>query len=331
MIPDPAPEPPLAAVTIDVDSLRFYRQIHGLAAPAGAAAQTLATDPIYTIALPRFWALVEEARIPPTLFLIGADAPAHPAAFAPARALGAEIANHSFAHDYRLTAATPEAIADDLARAHAALAPLAPGGEVCGFRAPGYNTSAPLLEGVRALGYRYDSSLLPSPAYFAARAAAIRLYAALGRPSRSLAGDVRAFAGPQTPYWAEPARPWRRAEDGILELPMACDPLTRLPLFGTSWVLAPARLRDGALRRALARLPLLNFEMHAIDLLDASDPGVGTDLAAAQRDLRVPARTKIEAFRTLFRTLADRARVSTLGGAAAALAAGWRAGANPVD
>ena len=47
-----------AAITIDVDSLRFYREIHGL--PDGPDED----DPIYTIAMPRFWELIEEASVP---------------------------------------------------------------------------------------------------------------------------------------------------------------------------------------------------------------------------------------------------------------------------
>ena len=44
-----------AAVTIDVDSLRFYRAIHG----RSGAPLPLSEDPIYTVALERFYALSE--------------------------------------------------------------------------------------------------------------------------------------------------------------------------------------------------------------------------------------------------------------------------------
>ena len=66
-----------AAFTIDVDSIRHYYDIHGLPQPEAG------TDPIYTIAMPRFWALIREFGIPATLFLIGKDAPEYAEYFTP--------------------------------------------------------------------------------------------------------------------------------------------------------------------------------------------------------------------------------------------------------
>jgi peptidoglycan/xylan/chitin deacetylase (PgdA/CDA1 family) len=294
-----------AAITIDVDSLRFYREIHGL--PPLEPRE----DPIYRTALPRFFALLEEARVPATLFLIGEDAALHLDAFAPARPLGCEIASHTYAHDYRITARSKVEIDRDLARAEQALSPLAD--RIEGFRAPGYNVSPALLECVVARGYAYDSSLLPAPAYWAGRALAIARYAAGRRPSRSLIGDARAFAGPVEPYRTTPSRPWRKSERGaLLEIPVACEPTTRIPLLGTWWTMMPEGAREKLLARAIRKLPCINFEMHPIDLLDRSDPGVPSDLAAAQPDLRVRAEEKRRAFRNLFRRLRAETDVMTL-------------------
>jgi peptidoglycan/xylan/chitin deacetylase (PgdA/CDA1 family) len=288
---------PRAAITIDVDSLRFYREIHGLP-PLGEAED----DPIYTIAMPRFWELITEAGIPATLFLIGQDAPRYRSSFEAAKATGSEIANHSFSHDYRLTKRSAESIADDLSRADDVLRPLSPSGRIAGFRAPGYNTSKTVMKVVADLGYVYDSSLLPSPLYFLARLLAITGYAILGRPSRSLIGNFFAYAGTLLPHTI----------GTLVEIPMACEPWTRVPIFGTSWVLASDAMRRFSLKSALTRLPVFNFEMHAIDLLDATDRGVGADLAAAQRDLKVPVADKMRAFRGLFSELKTSATMSTL-------------------
>jgi peptidoglycan/xylan/chitin deacetylase (PgdA/CDA1 family) len=295
-----------AAITIDVDSLRFYREIHGL--PPG----DLGDDPIYRVALPRFFEMLDEIRVPATLFLIGEDAVAHKDAFAPVRKLSCEIASHSFSHDYRLTERSKAEIDRDLQRAEEALAPLS-GGPIEGFRAPGYNVSAELLECVVARGYVYDSSLLPAPAYWAARALAIGRYAVAKRPSRSLVGRPLAFAGPLDPYRTTPSRPWKPSERGaLLEIPIACEPTTRLPLIGTAWTAMPRMARDALLDRALRKLSCINFEMHAIDLLDRSDRGVPSDLAGSQLDLRTPVSQKRSALRDLFRRLRDQADVVTL-------------------
>lgn len=297
----------LGAITIDVDSIRCYRAIHGLPdAP-------LDEDPIYTTAVPRFIALLEEVGCPATFFLIGADAPAHADAFAPLAELGCEVASHSHEHDYRLSTRAASEIAADLDTADEALRPLAPDGRVHGFRAPGYNTSPAMLEAVAARGYRYDSSLLPSPLYFAARAAAIASYRLRGRTSSSLVGRAEAFAGPRAPYRTTAARPWRRDRRGpLLELPMAVDPLTRTPLIGTFLATMPRAVFDGMVDLALMRSRLFNFELHAIDLLDETDEGVPAEVAAAQPDLRVPFAEKRDRFSRLFEKLKTRTRVATL-------------------
>jgi hypothetical protein len=298
-----------AAVTIDVDSLRFYRAIHG----RSGTPLPLAEDPIYTVALERFYALIEAVRAPATLFVVGADAPAHPQAFARARALGCELASHSYAHDYRLSRQAPAAIAEDLRQADVAIAALA-GAPVRGFRAPGYNVTPALLEAVRALGYRYDSSLLPAPAYFAARAAAIAVYGRLGRPSASLAGDVRQFLGPlDGPYPMHPEHPWDPTDGGsLLELPMAVDPLTRTPLIGTTITTLPERVVRAGVRAALAKSSCFVLELHAIDLLDASDHPALAELAADQRDVRVPVKTKLARLGAVLAQLGEARRFRTL-------------------
>lgn len=303
-----------ASITIDVDSLRFYHQIHGLLArPPGE-------DPIYQTALPRFFELLHEAKVPATLFLVAEDAALHAPRFESVAASGSEVASHSFHHDYRLSQKPKAEIAADLAAADRALRPLNADRPLRGFRAPGYNLSPALLEAVVELGYQYDSSLLPAPAYFAARAAAIGLYRLRGQPSRSLVGRLAQFAGPTRPYRIRPEAAWTEVLDGpLLELPMAVEPTTRTPLIGTSLAALPEPVWDRLLSRALSRLSFFNFEMHAIDLLDATDHPSLAELAPFQRDLKVPARTKLTRFLTLFRRLRDAGEVRTLAEHAAAL------------
>lgn len=299
--------PRVAAITIDVDSLRHYLGIHGLRAPAPE------DDPIYTVAMPRFFELIEGAGVPATLFLIGEDVRPHYGALGRVSDLGCEVASHSYGHAYRLFEWSRHAIDGELARAEAALAPLSPNQPIRGFRAPGYNTSPTLLSALVERGYQYDSSLLPAPTYWAARAAAILRYRVSGQPSASRVGRAQAFAGPLQPYLTEADRYWRPCAGGpLLELPMACVPGLRLPLIGTSWVLMPESVRARLLTVSLRGLEVFNFEMHAIDLLDGTDPGVPAALVAAQPDLRVGVRDKMAAFSRLFRRLAEDRPVHTL-------------------
>ena len=168
----------LGAVTIDVDTLGCYRAIHGLPARDDEA------DPIYAIALPRFLDVMDRLGVSATLFVIGQDLErsAHRELLASAHARGHEVASHSFAHDYHLSRQPHDVIASDLQRADDAIA-RATGERPVGFRAPGYNQSDTLLDVIEELGYVYDSSYFPTPAYFAARAAAS--WAAGSRQTRS--------------------------------------------------------------------------------------------------------------------------------------------------
>lgn len=296
-----------AAVTIDVDSLAHYRAIHGLSAFSDEA------DPIYTIAMPRFWELIEGAGVPATLFLIGADAPQYAEMFAPVVSSGSEVASHSHHHDYRLIERTPEEIAADLHAADTALIPLNGGRRPVGFRAPGYNVSPALLETVAKLGYSYDSSFLPSPMYYAGRWTMIRAYALAGRASRSLSGNLRQWVGPLAPHRIDPSAPFRPDDKGsLVELPMACEPISRMPLFGTLWTTAAKPVCNAMLRSALSKLDCINFEMHAIDLLDRNDHPALPALAEHQRDLQVPSKEKLQRFKTLFHRLANERDVLTL-------------------
>ncbi len=302
------------ALTIDVDALPFYRRIHG-----GDATARLDDDPVYTLGMPRFFALAAKHGLRPTVFFVGADAPRFSAALRPGLAeTKAEIASHSFTHDYHLSTRTAAAIDADLAAAEDALE-AAFGARPVGFRAPGYNVSPQLLAVVAARGYGYDSSLLPAPGYWGLRAAAIGAYALLGRPSGSLVGPGPQFAGPLTPYRAGPEAPWSpRAGGPLVELPMAVEPRTRTPFIGTTITTFPRALVDAAARQ-VTRLPLVNLELHAIDLVDASDHPALAELAGAQRDVRVPVREKLARLDSVLGILTQTHAPTTLAEAARAV------------
>jgi hypothetical protein len=138
---------------------------------------------------------------------------------------------------------------------------------------------------VRERGYLYDSSLLPSPPYYAAKAAAIFSYALRGRRSLSiLGGALQLFArrGPQL---------WR----GLRELPIATTPGLRVPVIGTVVLALPRTARWGFSGGHF------NLELHGIDLLDRSD--VPVPIASAQPGLRLPAAEKVKRLRELLGSL----------------------------
>lgn len=290
----------LAAISIDLDEVHCYSAIHGLEPLEGPAASA-----IYAKAVPRFEALFDELGVAATFFAIAADTATPVAAEALRRlaAAGHEIASHSLDHLYDLTrqdrATQERQVVESLDRLEAVS-----GARPVGFRAPGYTVTDQLLEVVAEAGLRYDSSVFPCPPYYGAKVAAIgaiRLRAALGRgrPSRSIVDDPRVLSAPADPYRL--GRPYWRRGDGLLELPIGVTRGPRLPYIGTSVVLAGERGADW-LSRAMVGRPLVNLELHGIDLADAEADGLQA-LAPHQPDLRVSAEGKERALRAAIHRL----------------------------
>ncbi len=261
----------LWSVSVDLDGLGCYAAIHGLPLKLDDGALRAVPE----AALLRFCELFDSLRVAATFFAIGGEIGYAPQTLKKAFAQGHEIGSHSFAHDYALSRRPAAEIARDLMKCEEALA-AAGLPQPRGFRAPGYTLSRPLLETVRARGYAYDSSLLPSPLYYAAKACAVAWHALRGRKSQSIVGPPAQLFGRRGPH--------RR--QGVRELPVATLPLLRFPVIGTFVLEAPWLARGGFAGGHL------NLELHGIDALDASD--VPREIAEAQPGLRTPAREKLQ-------------------------------------
>ena len=278
----------LCAVSVDLDEIPNYFGIHGLAEPEGPAS-TL----VYDVAIDRLLALGRELEVPLTLFAIGSDLsrPASAAKLRAARDAGCEIANHTLDHRYDLVRLGRDEIRRQVlegARAIERATGMAP----VGFRAPGYTITDEVFSVLDELGVLYDSSVFPCPAYWAAKTAAIGLIALRGRTSRSIVDTPAMLTAPTRPYRI--GTPYWRRGRGMVELPVQVTRGPRLPFFGTSVTLGGPRVARG-LARACAGEPLVNLELHGIDVLDATD-GLEA-LRPHQHDVRVPRDRKIGALR----------------------------------
>jgi peptidoglycan/xylan/chitin deacetylase (PgdA/CDA1 family) len=304
----------LSSVSVDLDSLPHYCRIHGL---DEAALDPAARSLVYTRALPRLCEVFAAAKVPATLFAIGEDLgePECRASLAAAARAGHEAASHSFRHDYALSRQSPEAIAADLARADDAIA-TAVGRRPVGFRAPGYTLSAPLYRALCDRGYRYDSSAFPAAPYYLAKAAVMGALAVAGRPSRSVLDSPRVLLAPRAPYRPDPSQPYRRGSGSVVELPVTVLPVSRFPFIGTFALTLPKPL----VRAMYLRLRgdgLLNFELHGIDALEASD-GLPAAICDVQPEQRVPLRQRLSRLAELLRWLGDDFQLATLAAAASA-------------
>ena len=276
----------LASISVDLDEIPNYFEIHGLPRPSGPEA-TL----VYDLALARLRALAAALGFPLTLFTIGSDL-ARAEASAGLRLAtdeGHEIANHSLDHRYDLVRLGRDEIARQVGEGARTIAQ-ATGQAPVGFRAPGYTISDEVFEVLTDLGVAYDASVFPCPVYFAAKATKVGTIALRGRRSQSIIDTPRVLTAPTRPYRI--GRPYWRRGEGLLEIPIQVTRGLRLPFIGTAVTLAgPARAR--LLTRMCVGEPLVNLELHGIDVLDAAD-GLEA-LRPHQPDVRVPHQRKLAA------------------------------------
>jgi hypothetical protein len=274
----------LAAVSVDLDEIHHYFAIHGLTASGDSG--TL----VYDVAIDRLRGLADAGRFPLTLFAIGSDL-ARSASRDRLKAAaddGHEIANHSLDHRYDLVRLGRSEIERQIAEGASTIASVC-GAQPVGFRAPGYTITNEVFDVLADLGVAYDASVFPCPAYWAAKATAIGLISVRGRSSRSIVDTPNVLRAPTQPYRA--GRPYWKRGEGVLEIPVQVTRGLRLPFIGTSVTLAgPSRARW--LAKMCVGDPLVNLELHGIDVLDAAD-GL-EELRPHQVDVKVPHARKTE-------------------------------------
>ncbi len=302
----------LASISVDLDSLPHYCRIHGLdEGMLGTGARRL----VHELAIPRFLELFARVGVKGTFFAIGEDFAdeACAKAVAAAHQAGVEIGNHSFGHDYALTRLGSAAIARQIEHGGDAIR-RATGVSPVGFRAPGYTMNAAVYAALVDQNYRYDSSTFPAAPYYAAKAGVMGALSLLGRPSRSVLDNPLVLLAPTEPYRPDPDQPYRRGSGRVLELPVSVSPMVRFPFIGTFAAAFP-RPAVRAVYRTMRRVPYFNFELHGVDVLDASD-GVPRELVRQQRDLTVPHAMKMTRLHEVFSWLASDFEVVTMAVAA---------------
>lgn len=269
----------LLAVSLDLDEVHRHLTVHGLGAEEKGRAA-------FRFGLPRALAWATDAGVPLTLFAVAEDArdPMVAASLRDAWAAGHPVESHSATHPYDLTRLDDATQRREIAGSVDALAQVT-GRRPVGFRAPGYLIDDRVLDRVEEVGLIFDSSVLPSPPYVAAKLAVLAGMAVRGRRSASLGRGARMAVAPRVPY--RPGRPFfRRGDRDLVELPIAVTPTLRLPAMGTSIGALPEGIAR-RVARSLAGDAFVGLELHAMDFLAAEDPGLGP-LRGHQPELRRP-------------------------------------------
>ncbi len=280
------------SVSVDLDAVECYFRIHAL---PGTPPET-ARFAILRRCLPRFGELFARHGVTATFFVVGRDLEEDAEGrrlLADLARAGHELANHSHNHRYELVRLGRARIAEEIDRSHAAI------GDCCGqgpagFRAPGYEVSAEVIDLLCERRYQYDSSAFPSIPYYTAKTLVMAAMRVTGRKSGSYLGSPGILRAPRGPYHPSATDPYRAGHQPIWELPMAVTPGLRLPVIGTSLITAPGWLRRRLVAAAL-RAPFFNLELHGIDLADADADGFPPALVAKQPDLRLSLDRKLAA------------------------------------
>jgi peptidoglycan/xylan/chitin deacetylase (PgdA/CDA1 family) len=284
----------LCAISVDLDEIPNYFKIHGLPEPSWPTANL-----VYEVAVERLRDFAAAVGVPLTLFAIGSDLQWPDAAkrLRAAADAGCEIGNHTLDHKYDLTRLDREGMRRQIEEGRAAIE-AATGQRPVGFRAPGYTITDQVFDVLRELDVAYDSSVFPCPPYWLAKAAAITAIGLQGRQSHSVVDTPKVLLAPRRPYRA--GRPYWRRGDGVLELPIQVTPGPRAPVIGTTLTMA-GPLGARVLAKVCAREPLVNLELHGIDVLDATE-GLQA-LVQHQPDVTVPKDRKLDSLAAFVNTL----------------------------
>ncbi len=270
----------LAAISVDLDEIPCYTRIHGLEPPTEQSSRA-----IYRNALPRYERLFERLGIRATFFVVGRDLDdeANRRSIRQLYEQGHEIANHSANHLYDLTRRDRDTIKKEIREGTRVIKEIT-GVNPSGFRAPGYTVTDTVFQELDAIGTRYDSSVFPCPAYYAAKALAITAIHLSGSRSHSITDTPFALTSPTEPYRVGVPY-WRRGR-GLLEMPIGLTPSIsgRIPFIGTTLVLA-GKHGSAVLARLMRTKRFINLELHGIELADADQDGLGF-LKQRQIDLR---------------------------------------------
>jgi hypothetical protein len=277
---------PTGTVQVDVDELWVYYESIGRAAPAELATQ------VYNQGIPRLLALFARYGIQATFFVCGRDLPAQSGWLREMLRQGHEVANHSTWHRpgfARLSRAEKRA---DIATTHV-LIEAACGRAPVGFKSPGFSFAVDQLQVLAELGYRYDSSILPTP--YAPLLRSLQRALSRGHVDPSHYGRIAHGVAPLHPYHPDPAKPHRRSRpinqstnqpihqftnspfSNFLEAPITTLPLLRLPMHSTFVLTAGQALFDAGLALAKAHHVPINYLLHAADVIDAvPDPALAS-------------------------------------------------------
>jgi len=301
-------------VSVDLDNYREYVSL---------VDARLESDPpsFYDHAIPRFLDYFDRHGIRATFFAIGRDL-----AVASNRQVlrqvvdrGHEVSNHSNTHPYNFRQLTRKQKEIEIDESAAAIED-ATGCRPPGFRVPSCDVDSETLELLIERGYRYDSSVFPTPVMWA-----FMLYGKLFvRHEEYQLGALRAAFAPKHPYVPSSddifSADRASVDPPIVELPVSCSPVLRIPFYSTLLRRLGTRAFSHLVRSYARRGVEIGFLLHAIELAELSGSALG-DAYDRMPALALPLRERERFLEHAAATLAEAGEFVTMGD----FAETWRA------
>jgi hypothetical protein len=268
------------ALNVNFDSLSECLRLAGVAVD-----HRTFVDPCFHAVMGRFLDLAARYNAPLSVYLIGQDllCEDHRTQVKRWSDSGCEIGNHTWSHSQALGNFPVENAREEIARAHDLIADTI-GTPPRGFIAPAWSTSPAVIQILTEMGYRYDTSLIPSWVQLVALAK-LRLQSKTDLPIPILRKDLCGLLwGCRQPYRATPRYPWQPNGRGLPVLPLPTGP-GRLPIWHTMAFMLPPKGWEWVLRKGLASNRAFYYVMHPADLLDPNEDlrGLPSSLPGIER------------------------------------------------
>lgn len=229
----------------------------------------------YYYALDKYIDLLHKYHLKATLFVVGADVNNNRKCEILEKAIHHqhEIANHTYHHPKVMGKESFESIrreiatTDDIIKKKLKVVPL-------GFRAPNFEADLRIIRILRAMGYRYDCSVLSTP-----YVPLIQLVKNKSARNTEYLGKWECMLAPQKPYYPSETAVWKSDKkilsDTLVELPISTFPYLHFPCHSSYLLALPERIRNKLLRYILSwylnREQTLIYVFHLADLVNQND------------------------------------------------------------
>ena len=259
------------ALSIDMDAPQDYQGFYGQPTEGNA-------DAFLDRVIAELLELLHEHGLKATFFAIARDlsGPLARRRYREVVESGHEVANHSLSHPVAFRTLSSATKMREIGEAHRILEDVIRT-KIVGFRCPAYDVDEATLQILLDLGYRYDSSLNPTP-FLVPMKWIVRWKSKRWKVGL---GTLRQSMGRRNPHflWSGNRGIHRgnrppSENASMVELPLTVGPPWRFPFYGTITQIRGLSWFETSLRKLDSEGEVINYSIHAAELLDPDTMGV---------------------------------------------------------